>query len=123
MQDYLLLERGLLLPILLRLLHGALGIRLASGLCTRVILLLSQDVFYLFHLLENEDHFGLSFPDFEGVCSVLLVKFDQGLFELQNFFVGEMNFSHHVFFLLFIKLPFFTLTIARRYCYGSVVIN
>ena len=44
-----------------------------------VVLLLRQYVFYLFNLLEDENHFGLALADLKCVSRVLLVQLDQGL--------------------------------------------
>ena len=78
-----------------------------------VVLFLGQDVFYLFNLLEDENHFSLALADLKCVGRVLLVEFDQGLLQLQYFFIGQMYLGHHVLFFFFIHQSFFTLAVLR----------
>ena len=64
----LLLQHGLLFAVLLALLGSCVPRRGRV-----VVLLLSQDVLYLFNLLEDENHLGLALADLKCVSRVLLV--------------------------------------------------
>jgi hypothetical protein len=70
-----------------------------------IILLAGQYVFDLLVLLEHENHFSLPLPDLERVSCVLLVKLDQGLLQLKNFLICQMNFFHDSLLLFFVFEP------------------
>jgi len=72
-----------------------------------------RKVFYFFYLLEHEDHFSLTLAYLKRVRCVLLVKLDQGLLELKDFLVGQMNLCHHVLFLFFVSESLLTLAIGN----------
>ena len=73
---------------------------------------MSEDVLYLFHLLENKDHLRFSLPNLERISRVLFVQLDQGLLELQNFLIRQMNLRHHVLLLLLVEEALLALAIA-----------
>ena len=102
----LLRQHVVLILVLLGLLSG-------NGPIGRsyVVLFHCQDVFYLFYLLEDEDHLSLTLADLQGVCRILLVQLDQGLFKLQDLFVRKMDLSHHVLFFFLVKQAISTETV------------
>ena len=85
---------------------------MSCGRGTLVVFFLGEDVLYLFHLLENKDHLRFSLPNLERISRVLFVQLDQGLLELQNFLIRQMNLRHHVLLLLLVEEALFALAIA-----------
>ena len=71
-----------------------------------------QNFIDVFNLLADEESFGLSLADFHGVESILLIKFYEGLFKLDDFLVDHLDFLLNLFLYLFVSLPRFAVALA-----------
>ena len=61
-----------------------------------------EEVFDFFEGFCLEEHFGFSFSDFQCVHCILFIQFNQGLLQLQNLVISEMDLCKHVLLMWFI---------------------
>ena len=62
-------------------------------------------LYIIFKLSLQDEDLGLSFSNFECIHRVLLIQFNEGLFQLNNFLVGLHNLSHYGFLCFLIQEP------------------